>query len=236
MQGVVNFPTLPMPSCSANFNAMVEVNPRKDQDRYECNVALDPGPTITGEVLDPDGQPLTGALVWGAHSFGGRWAHEPLSGSTFQVEAYDPGKPRYLFFLHKGRRLAGSLTVRGENPGKLTVQLQPWAVVSGRLLDAKGKPKGGVEIHSHLSRKQNPAADAPINGGPLPPGDERSSVHKYNDDDGRFLIEGLVPGVNYDVYAADSSDHTYAHILEDTVLKPGETRSVGDVRLRKMSN
>jgi len=161
-QGRKLFRTVPTMCSSANFNTIVEVNPAEGQKRYECNVEVDPGDTVTGEVLDPDGKPLVGALVWGGDDFGGPWAHEPLEGSTFSAKGYDPGKPRQMYFLHKPRRLAGRLRIAGEKPGELAVRLQPWATITGRILDAEGKPKGGLEVQSDPGPKPGDTS------GPLP--------------------------------------------------------------------
>jgi beta-lactamase regulating signal transducer with metallopeptidase domain/protocatechuate 3,4-dioxygenase beta subunit len=224
MQDSVLFRTAPYTCNSGSFNALTEVNPKEDQDRYECNVSLDSGSTVTGEVLDPDGQPLIGALVWGDDDFGGPWAHEPLTTSTFRAKAYDPAKPRQLFFLHKERRLAGGLRIEGEDPGELAVRLQPWATISGRVLDANGEPKGGVRIDSDSGPKQEPAA-------PLPRADRYSNRPFYTDDEGCFEIEGLIPGAKYILSAADESTNMFAVILFQTVLSPGEVKAVGDVQL-----
>lgn len=227
IQGRVLFPTAPSMCNTGNFNVVTEVNPTEDQDRYECNVSLDSGNTVTGEVLDPDGQPLVGTLVWGDDDFGGPWAHEPLSTSTFRAKAYDSTKPRDLFFFHKELRLVGSLTIQGDRPSKLAVRLQPWAAISGRVLDAKGEPKDGLELVSWPGEMQEPTSHGPT-AGPLPPGDI------YTDSEGRFEIEGLVPGVKYNVGIADSDTRMFARILTDTVFRSGEIKSVGDVQLEKI--
>jgi hypothetical protein len=228
--GSVLFHTAPRAIISSGYNALVEINPTEDQDRYECNIVLDPGTTIAGEVLDPEGRPLTGALVWGANDYGGPWADEPLEGSQFEAIGYEASKPRHLFFLHKERRLAGHLTVQGERPDDLSVRLQPWATISGRILDGEGNPKGGLEIVSVRSLKQDPASDDSA-AGPLPPQDKYAGPRHYTDDDGRFKLEGLVPEVKYTVMIGEQGSRTVALILFDESFRPGETKSMGDVPL-----
>ena len=228
MQGNTMFKTLPSMCNSGSHNALFQVTPGEDQDRYECNVELDAGNIVMGTILDPEGKPLTGAYVWGSEDFG-PWDHDRLEGSRFEAKGYDPAKPRYMFFLHKERQLAGHLILQGEQSDDLTVRLQPWASISGRIVDAKGRPKGGLMIRSGPSPKKGPDTDDP--GGPLPRRDDHSQGRHYTGDDGRFEIEGLVPGVEYYVDAYDKPTRTFAVILVDAVLKPGEKRDVGDVPL-----
>jgi beta-lactamase regulating signal transducer with metallopeptidase domain/protocatechuate 3,4-dioxygenase beta subunit len=229
MSGFKLFRTYPSMCNSHGHNAVVEINPTEDQDRIECNIALDSGAAITGEVLDPDGKPLAGALVRGVDGFGG-WAREPLAGSEFQAVGYNPAEPRHMFFLHKERRLAGSLTIRGEQPGKLTLRLQPWATISGRIVDGHGNSKGGLEIHGGPGPKQDPVTGEPP-AGPLPTHGKSGPQRIYTADDGTFKIEGLVPGARYNVQVHDKNTRTFGIILWETVLQPGEVRPIGDIPL-----
>ena len=168
---------------------------------------------------------MAGALVWGGDDFGGPWAHEPSKGSTFEAKGYDPGEPRQMHFLHKPRRLAGSLRIEGEKPRELAVRLQPWAMIRGRILDSEDKPKEGLEIQTDPGPKPGDTS------GPLPRRDKYSNSRHYTDDEGRFKIEGLVPGLKYSLGVGDWKARTYAFVVLDTVFQPGETRDVGDVRL-----
>ncbi len=229
MSGFKLFRTSPSHCSSRGYNALVEINPTEDQERIECNVALVSGTAITGEVLDLDGTPLVGALVRGVDGFGG-WAREPLAGSEFQAVGYDPAEPRHMFFLQKERRLAGSLTIRGEQPGELAVTLQPWATISGRVIDAQGKPQSGLQIQGGSGPNQDPVTGEPV-AGPLPTHGKTGPQRIYTADDGTFKIEGLVPGAQYNVQVHDKSTRTFGVILWETVLQPGEVREIGDITL-----
>jgi hypothetical protein len=106
------------------------------------------------------------------------------------VYALDPAKPRTVVFYHAEQKLAGTLTVRGDEAGPLTARLGPAGVIAGRVLDADGQPVAGVtvgliywdetarEVDRHLrQRKELPRTDAT----------------------GRFRIEGIVPGVKFEL-------------------------------------
>src|SRR5204863_4284326 len=48
-------------SFTSNYNAIARVDPTKGTASVRCDVTIDPGRTLTGTVLGPDGQSLTGA-------------------------------------------------------------------------------------------------------------------------------------------------------------------------------
>ena len=54
----------------------------------------------------------------------------PLQTDEFAALGLDPARPRLLGFVHRDRKLAGSVVVRGNEEGPLTVRLAPWATVS----------------------------------------------------------------------------------------------------------
>jgi hypothetical protein len=70
--------------------------------------------------------------------------------------------------------------------------------------------------------------------GPLPRRDKYSDMGHRTDDEGRFKIEGLVPGVTYSLGVGDWGARTFASIVQDMILQPGEARDAGDVRLEDL--
>jgi hypothetical protein len=56
------------------------------------------------------------------------------------------------------------------------------------------------------------------------------------DDQGRFRVEGLVPGQSYTGNAVgdEAAKHGFGVVIDRVVLKPGETRDLGDVRARSV--
>jgi hypothetical protein len=54
------------------------------------------------------------------------------------------------------------------------------------------------------------------------------------DDQGRFRIEGLVPGQSYkgDAVGEEAQNKGFGVVIDRVVLKPGETRDLGDVGAR----
>jgi len=55
-----------------------------------------------------------------------------------------------------------------------------------------------------------------------------------SDAEGKFRIDGMIPGLSYDGTFVPRSDQPYAYsIFDDLTLKSGETKDVGDVKARK---
>src|SRR5262249_9059896 len=59
-----------VPMCMVDgHHTVVEVAPAKDAESLTCDITLDPGRTLTGIVVGPDGKPLPGARMGGVTGF-----------------------------------------------------------------------------------------------------------------------------------------------------------------------
>jgi hypothetical protein len=126
--------------------------------------------------------------------------------------------------------LAGGLTVQGNVKDPLTVRLQSWGAITGRVVDAAGKPMGDVEIY----------------GGQLPeyllvkaPDGEAYRVNEsfWTDQDGHFRIEGLAPGVKYTLQARKKwTTDFFGKLVSNVTVESGETKDLGDLTAKKVSS
>jgi RNA polymerase sigma factor (sigma-70 family) len=205
----------PSPLQPAEWHAVLAIEPSEnDRKSPSCRIELDPGRTLTGEVHGPDGKPLTGATALGLTALGGlTYLQAPdvnlLKTAAFTATGLNPGRPRLLVFLHKEKNLAKAVLVRGDEPGPLTVRLEAVAAVTGRVLDAQGKPRGGLLLRADPSpsqAKELPSELALSGRGPV----TSTALAWYNavyrnqattDAEGRFRLEGLVPGLRYSLSA-----------------------------------
>lgn len=213
------------------FHGLAEINPAKDAESVICHVALDPGRTLTGTIVGPDGKPLTGAIRTEVDRIR-YWLPEPLKSAEFTIKALKPGESQRVLFLHKGKGLAGSLLLGGEEKGPLTVKLKPWGVVTGRLLRSEGKPLTEVQIESqdYISASAEGIKGPPLDAGSLP-----AFVIVKPDPDGRFRVEGLVPGLKYrlDIMKGSYPLRFAGASKLNVSVQSGETKDLGDVLINR---
>ncbi len=186
-----------------NFHTLAEIDPAAGTSSLNHDLLLESGRTCSVTVVGPDGKPLAGTQISGLKDMS-YWQATPADVSTHTIESLKPGKPRVVTFLHQSRRLAGELVLQGDETAPRKVTLQPWGVVRGRVVNAEGEPWNEAELHSIL----------------LPQGYPKVGR------DGRFHIEGLVPGKPYTFYLVKDN------ILRGTVAKdvkvgPGEVKDLG---------
>jgi RNA polymerase sigma factor (sigma-70 family) len=224
------FRTLPYLLHDRNFHTLVEVNPPKDAQSFTVEVLLDPGLTLKGTVLGPDGKPLAGALGSGLDSYGSSWGHEPLKTAEFTVLGLGPDETRLLQFFHKEKQLSGSVVIKAGQKEAPTVKLGPSGTLTGRLLTPEGKPANDGELIALINDPVPTPGDVKIDL-------TRGSFHENRirpDKDGNFRIEGLTPGLTYKLGFIKGY---YLHRLggeagEMLTIKAGETRKLGDVEVK----
>jgi beta-lactamase regulating signal transducer with metallopeptidase domain/protocatechuate 3,4-dioxygenase beta subunit len=175
------------------FEAVAEVNVPADGVGLRQDFALVPSSSLTIQLLDPEGKPLTNVTAFGRFS-----DHKPGDQNLYdksQAEIYglDPAKAKTVLFLHRDRKLGAVLTIKpGESAGagQPKVTLRPCATVTGRVVDAEGKPvTGGIRV------QLDDPADA-----------NRPRVYSSMEPigaDGRFRMDNLAGGGTYTLQATD---------------------------------
>jgi protocatechuate 3,4-dioxygenase beta subunit len=214
-----SFDTQPRGCDPAEFNTLAEVNPARDAESIVCDLALDPGKTVTGTIVDPDGQPVKGASIDGVR---GVWFKvKDLPTAEFRVPGVDPQHPRWYFVRHHGRNLGAVVLFKGDEPAPVTVRLQRCATITGRVVDEDGLPRPAW-IMSVIETEQLKGKDSfGVHGSPL----ERTGK------DGRFRIEGVIPGHNVGVYAGKNTTY-FDPLVTGLTLKAGEVKDLGEVKVK----
>jgi TIGR03009 family protein len=197
--------------------ASEHINPSKDGERQSLTFSLDPGRTITGTVLDPDGNPLPAVYAFNVNPrhF---WTSQPLEKPSFTLIAVDPREHRMLIFVHPERRLAKTLEVPGNAEGPVAVRLEQAGTATGRLVDEAGQPRPDVDLVIHLVTKDGGVA-------------EHLHGRIATDREGRFRVEGLAPGVVYQVNLRGKAPNlTIGGVINKLTIKAGEMKDLGDVK------
>jgi RNA polymerase sigma factor (sigma-70 family) len=225
-----HFRTFPHLVYAQGYNLLMELNPNADAKLVTCDMLLDPGRTLKGKVLGPDGEPLTGVKVCGLRTYGGhgQWEHNPLEAPEFVVTGLEKEKTRLLQFVHFEKKLAGSLVVKGDDKGPVTVKLAAAGTLTGRLVSPDGEPlKDGqlLALRGPIGEpdvvEENPSvASLPSNISP--------------DKDGKFRIQGVIPGLTYHLgYIKGNYLHRLGGAAEGKLtIKPGESKDLGDVPVK----
>jgi hypothetical protein len=207
----------------AYFAAIVLVNPPVGSKPLQLSTTVFRDSPRQVTLLDPDGKPVVGCQSQGMTEF--PWDFETrLRTSTFPITKLHPDHGRRITFVKEDRKLIGFLLARGDSVAPSIVRMQPWGLVTGRILDENGKPAAATELSAASLGSGTSTAENDLNIGEIPP--------TRCDGEGRFRIERLVPGQRYraEVYR-DAGVAGMA--FENLVLQPGEVRDLGDIRTGK---
>jgi hypothetical protein len=205
----------------ANFNTLIEIDPRPGAESVTVDIGLDRGRTLKGKLVGPDGEPVAGALMLGTEDFYERWTERPLPTAEFEVHALGTQRKRGLLFYHEAKHLAGAYLIKPDDAGPLTVRLQACGTLSGRVVDRGGLPQAGARL----------TCDRPIlfggDGAEFDKGALPSNIN--TDKDGRFRVSGLVPGLKYTLTAWKDSRFA-GRAIEDVSIGAGEVKELGDIK------
>ncbi|WP_435021780.1 sigma-70 family RNA polymerase sigma factor [Tundrisphaera sp. TA3] len=218
------FDTAPNVCHVDGFHAIAEVNLGPDSVPATVDFHPDPGRSAEVRLVDPEGRPVGETTVKG---LGELFATSPSDqqASRFEVHALDPSKPRRVVAAREGRKLIGSALLRGDEAGPVTIQLQPWGTVVGRIVDDEGKPRKGMFIGSPTgSTNPHPETDDI-----LPGSDWNQGI--WVGDDGRFRVERLVPGLRYNADARANMDSP-GDLFVNLIVAPGEVKDLGDLKVQ----
>ena len=184
----VFIPTIPLPTM--NYTAIARIDPAKGVESVKRDVTLDPGWTFTGTVLGPDGKPLAGAWGIGLTSPGLRMG-SPRGDEDSRVHgaAGSTRIGRGTFSSSIRRRgwsewpsLRRTRATRSPcNCGPAPRSRAGWSMRTG-------EPRPGVELviwrrHKELAQPERISLISP----------QRIKT----DQQGRFRIEGLLPGYEF---------------------------------------
>jgi RNA polymerase sigma factor (sigma-70 family) len=216
------FHTEPSYCTPGNYHALAEINLDPKAETAELDLQVEPGLTITVTPIDPEGRPVAGTVATGVSTITS--TEYPQGSSTIEILGLDPSSPRRVTVAHRGRKLIGSVYLKGDEAGPLTIRLQPWGTIAGRIVDEDGRPRGGLGLMSAGgSRPERPAEQ-----GILPGGNIGGGIRIGHD--GLFRIEGLVPGLQYGG-GAWAGFNDGGDLFHDVIVAPGEVKDLGDLKV-----
>jgi hypothetical protein len=196
--------------CVNRYHALSLIKPEERMESLVLDLTVQPARTLRGALAGLDGKPLTGVRVVGLIPTP---EDEVLESASFTVTALNPRRRRDLYFHHEKLGLGKFLTIQGDETKPLTVQLEPCGTVVGRIVDKRGKPVPGVNVgllrHADYYTLTISAAATHANG--------------------RFRLEGLVPGPKYS-FTQNSSRRLLKDVGEMQV-ESGRSKDLRDLVL-----
>ena len=180
------------------YAAIVLVNPPENSGPLELTATVARGKPRQISLVDPDNKPVMGATSEGLTFF--PWDQEPRLPRSV-VPGYQASPLTVMRRITRSSRwTASSLAswgARGDGEAPYTVRMQPWATVTGRILDENGKAlppgRGGfgglMPATLSMGNWRGIVTNSDATVGEHPGG--------QTDEQGWFRLEQLVPGLRY---------------------------------------
>ncbi len=224
------FQTQPLRCDVQNYHVLAELNLDPTAESARLDLQVDPGRTLSMNVVDPEGNPIGGTKARGIGESDSRTEY-PQESPAIEIHALDPSKPRRVTITHAGRKLIASIYLKGDETGSMTIRLQPWGTITGRIVDDEGKPRGGLRLSSAGgSYPERPNVQGVLPG-TLLSADRDPNEGLRTSGDGRFRVEGLVPGLMYAASVLERSMRI-GTLFQDVTVAPGEVKDLGDLMVK----
>ena len=125
-------------------HAIERIEPAVGADPIDLTVSLQPGATITGQMVDEQGAKIENALVISrlrmpSLSLDWRGMTPPTLGGNFELSGLAPDQEYPVHFLDPKQRLGATQIFRADSK-PATVVLKPCGQASARFVDGEGKP------------------------------------------------------------------------------------------------
>src|SRR5262249_61929143 len=196
-------------------------DPAAGTELVTVDMQFDPGRSISGTIVGPDGSPVAGCTIARLTA-----AHDPrtiLTDAKFTAVALDPERPRTIAAISPDRKLARAMKVSGTEPAPVVLKLQPTGTVTGRLIDNEGMP--GARAQGRGSYRDNVLNALEQKDNFFP------SAWAETDADGRFRAEGVAAGQRFGVgFEVRGRMLDAGSKVRELTLAPGESKDLGDIK------
>jgi protocatechuate 3,4-dioxygenase beta subunit len=181
--------------------------------------------------------------LFGAGQTGSMWA-TPVTGDMLKLTGLTPKRTRAVVLMDEAKTVGAVASVTGDVETPTSVKLEKLGSIEGRVLDADGAPAPGADVQVWLELDREKYDNLPletsailgVNG--IAPGAWSSFTSRMakTDKDGRFALNGLLPGQKYRLiagYNPEKKDGEILHERTDISVKSGEARDLGDLKPKK---
>jgi RNA polymerase sigma factor (sigma-70 family) len=180
---------------------------------------------LTVKIEDAEGRPVRGAWATGIGTTG----HSPVQILEASCSAYGvkAGTPRHMVFIHTERKIAGTLTLTGNENQPAVVQLRPMGSIKGRLLDRDGKPLAGVAVDLYYSDARAYFVHEALYG----------TGQVVTDADGAFALDNVVGELKFHLSfqrRKQRFERATKAADPDIQVKPGACRDLDAIKLKPL--
>jgi RNA polymerase sigma factor (sigma-70 family) len=224
-------------------HAFVRIDPsERDPKSATFEIRLEPAASVRLAVVGPDDKPFSGyhaAGLTGAPRITSSYM-VPRESPTVTVRGLGARRPRTVVLYSAEKKLGKALVLRGDEADPLRARLEPLSSLTGRALDATGRPLSGLHVRAALSRTGGDLDRLPVQFF-ITRGTWAAKLEAgaRTDAEGKFRLDGLMPGLKYTLVAsADGSDDPDRVVFRRDGLAPaeaGHTQELGDLRSTKES-
>jgi RNA polymerase sigma factor (sigma-70 family) len=193
----------------------------------EATITLRIGKALRGRMLDPAGQPATGAEIIGWDGQNPRTAGD----GTFELVGLDPAKPVTVYFLDRKNQLGRVATFSGSDLDRpATVRLERCGSARARFVDAQGQPFANVQFQASrrpmIQLEMRFAEMGPETGGTLVVNLDHARYEPLTTGaQGWATYPTLIPGVTYRILAGEGNWVT----KKEFVAEAGRTLELGEI-------
>jgi hypothetical protein len=222
----------------APVNAIVQLN--VDANKPESRVfkaELTVGKSRNGTVVDSDDKPVQGVQVAGLTS---DERAQVLKGASFAVTGLSEGK-RVFIFMHPEKKLGCLTVVQGGEGEPIVARLQPLGAIEGRIVDEQGMPCSSFKVKLTPEMPREKYENLPHEFNTF---QGTSAIYRglwsnligrdaVTDKDGRFKLDGVLPGVDFDFYVSDgdlAKPGTLIIQQRKIRVEPGKAKDIGTLK------
>ncbi|WP_165234385.1 sigma-70 family RNA polymerase sigma factor [Aquisphaera insulae] len=226
--------TVPENHGDCDAMARVDLVPNGPVPELDLRVSANSRRAFRIEAVDEQGRPVSGARIWGPD---GSESSPEQDSPAFELVPFELARSRRATILHDGRKLIGSVELNPDEPGPspVVVRLVPWGTIVGRIVDGDGRPGGSFTLlclpdafDPHQADNANLAQA--VDGNFLR---KRHQMPRIKADaDGRFRVEGIVPGAKYQALVSGAGDIPSLDVIQYFEVEPGEVKDLGEFVVR----
>jgi len=198
------------------------IDPKPTDDEVRVELVFDRGRTASGTVVGADGKPAPGVTAYLLTACYDQ--AQKLKDGTFTATALDPDHPRVLLFADAETKRSATIELKGDEKD-VTLKLEPWGKLTGRLLDAEGKPLAGANVSVHVKNAVKYTAFMSA----------VRSVTAVTGADGTFALEVPAGPVEYRFGFSQKNKYLDVGLRYDSAghaVRAGETTDTGVFRVK----